>query len=154
MSVASVPGGHHTLTPYIIIDGAAQALQRHADVFGAQEELRLDARRAGGFTARSGSATARLCWRTLIRRSGIEGPGKFGGSPVSLHLYLPEVDAVVAKAAAAGATVKSQPEDKFYGDRLGTIVDPFGHTWHVSTYVEDVTPEEIERRLAAMAEKG
>jgi len=85
---------------------------------------------------------------------GAKAPGAFGGSPVSLHLYVPDVDATMAKAVAAGAVVKSQPEDKFYGDRLGSLLDPFGHTWHVSTHIEDVTVEEIERRIAAMFDKG
>ncbi|HET6607152.1 MAG TPA: VOC family protein [Rhodopila sp.] len=154
MSVTPIPAGYHTLTPYLIVDGAARALQWYADVFGAQEELRLGAPggRVGHAEIRIGDSKVMLA--DAHPETGAEGPGKFGGSPVSLHLYLPGVDAVVAKAAAAGATVKSQPEDKFYGDRLGTIVDPFGHTWHISTHMEDVSPEEIERRMAAMFGKG
>ena len=80
-----------------------------------------------------------------------KGPNAFGGSPVSLHLYIADVDTVVAKAVSIGAEVKSQPEDKFYGDRLATLTDPFGHTWHVSTHIEDVPHDEIERRMAAMS---
>jgi PhnB protein len=80
-----------------------------------------------------------------------KAPAAFGGSPVTLVLYLPEVDAVFVKVASAGATVKAPPEDKFYGDRMGTIVDPFGHTWHIATHIEDVTNEEIQRRLDKMA---
>jgi PhnB protein len=83
-----------------------------------------------------------------------KGPVTFGGSPVSLHLYVPDADAVIARAAAAGATIKAQPENQFYGDRMGTLLDPFGHTWHVATHIEDVTAEEIERRIAAMLNSG
>jgi PhnB protein len=72
---------------------------------------------------------------------------------VTLHLYVPDVDATIAKATAAGAIVKSQAEDKFYGDRMGTLQDPFGHTWHVATHIEDVLPAEIERRMTAMSGK-
>jgi PhnB protein len=78
-----------------------------------------------------------------------KAPGAFGGSPVTLHLYVADVDTVIAKAVSIGAEVKSQPEEKFYGDRMGTLLDPFGHTWHIATHIEDVAPEEIERRLAA-----
>lgn len=154
MSVSPVPAGYHALTPYLIIDGAAQALHWYADVFGAQEELRLGAPngRVGHAEIRIGDSKVMLA--DAHPEMGIEAPNKFGGSPVSLHLYLADVDAVVAKAAAAGATVKNQPEDKFYGDRLGTIIDPFGHTWHISTHIEDVTPEEIERRMAALFPRG
>jgi PhnB protein len=76
-----------------------------------------------------------------------KAPGAFGGSPVNLHLYVSDADTTIAKAAAAGATIKAQPEDKFYGDRSGTLLDPFGHTWNISTHIEDVTVEEIERRM-------
>jgi PhnB protein len=153
MSVQAQPAGYHALTPYLIIDGAARAIQWYRDVLGAHEEMRLNGPgdRVGHAEMRIGDSKIMLA--DAHPEMGIDGPGKFGGSPVSLHLYLPDVDAMVAKAAAAGATVKSQPEDKFYGDRLGTIVDPFGHTWHVSTHIEDVSPEEIERRLAAMLKK-
>ncbi|HVY18043.1 MAG TPA: VOC family protein [Rhodopila sp.] len=154
MPVSPIPAGYHALTPYIIVEGAARALQWYADVFAAKEELRLEAPngRVGHAEIKLGDSKVMLA--DANPDSGAEAPAKFGGSPVSLHLYVPDVDAVVAKAAATGATVKSQPENKFYGDRLGTIVDPFGHTWHVSTHVEDVTAAEIERRMKAMVGKG
>jgi PhnB protein len=85
---------------------------------------------------------------------GAKGPGAFGGSPVSLHLYVPDVDAVMAKAVAAGATVKNPVEDKFYGDRSGSLIDPFGHVWHIATHIEDVTDEEIGRRMVGLSGKG
>ena len=87
----------------------------------------------------------------MKRPPSAKAPASFGGSPVTLHLYVADVDATMAKAAAAGATVKSQPEDKFYGDRLGSLTDPFGHVWHIATHIEDVGHQEIERRMAAMS---
>jgi len=83
-----------------------------------------------------------------------KAPEAFGGSPVSLHLYVPDVDKTMAKAVSIGAEVKSQVEDKFYGDRMGSICDPFGHTWHITTHIEDVSVEEVERRMAEMAGKA
>ena len=80
---------------------------------------------------------------------GAKAPGAFGGSPISLHLYVPDVDAAVAKAESTGGTVKQRPETKFYGDRMGTVADPFGHIWHLATHVEDVPHDEIQRRMAA-----
>jgi PhnB protein len=85
---------------------------------------------------------------------GAKAPAAFGGSPVSLHLYVPDVDATIARAVAAGATVKNPVEDKFYGDRSGSLVDPFGHIWHIATHIEDVTEEEIGRRMAALSGQG
>ncbi len=85
---------------------------------------------------------------------GARGPRAIGGSPVSLMLCIPDVDAVVARAVGAGAKLQRPIEDKFYGDRMGSIEDPFGHVWHVSTHVEDIAPDELQRRATAMAEKG
>jgi PhnB protein len=154
MPVSPVPAGYNAVTPYLIIEGATNALQWYRDVLGAKEEMRLPAPGGRIGHAEVSVGGSKIMLADANPEHGAAAPGKFGGSPVSLHLYVPDVDAVVAKAAAAGATVRSQPEDKFYGDRLGTIVDPFGHTWHISTHIEDVTMEEVERRMAAMVGKG
>jgi PhnB protein len=151
MSVSPVPPGYHSVTPYLIVDGAARALDWYKEAFGATELMRLP-----GPNGRIGHAEIQIGDSHVMLADehpeiGAKAPAAFGGSPVSLHLYLPDVDAVIKKAATAGATIKSPPEDKFYGDRLGSLIDPFGHIWHVSTHIEDVTPQEIERRLAAMA---
>jgi PhnB protein len=82
---------------------------------------------------------------------GARAPAAFDGSPITLLLYVADVDATMAKAVAAGATLKNHPENKFYGDRMGTLADPFGHTWLISTHIEDVTSEEMARRMAAMS---
>jgi len=153
MPVSPVPAGYHTLTPYLIIDGATSALAWYTQAFGARELMRLAAPgdRIGHAEIEIGDS--RIMLADEAPEHDAKAPGAFGGSPVSLHLYVSDVDAVAAKAMAAGATIKSQPENKFYGDRLGTLLDPFGHTWHIATHIEDVTEDEIGRRLAAMSGK-
>jgi PhnB protein len=151
MPVSPVPTGYHAVTPYLIIDGAARALDWYAQAFGATEVMRVS-----GPDGRIGHAEieiggSRIMLADEAPQHNAQAPGAFGGSPVSLHLYVPDVDATMAKAIAVGAEVKAQPEDKFYGDRSGSLCDPFGHTWHVATHIEDVPLEEIERRIAAMS---
>ncbi len=150
MTVSPLPAGYHTLTPYIIVNNAADALGWYAEALGAREVMRLPM--PGG---KIGHAEIEIGDSRLMLADEEPGhdarpPGAYGGSPVTLHMYVTSVDAVVAQAKAAGATVKAAPEDKFYGDRMATIVDPFGHTWHIATHIEDVTIEEVRRRMAAM----
>jgi PhnB protein len=154
MSVSPVPTGYHNVTPYLVVDGAAAALAWYTKAFNAREMMRLAA--PGGKTghAEIEIGDSRIMLADEAPAHNAKAPGAFGGSPISLHLYVPDVDAVVARATAAGATVKSPPENKFYGDRQGTVLDPFGHTWHLSTHIEDVTNTEIERRMRAMTGPG
>jgi len=154
MPVSFIPPGYRALTPYLIIDGAAKALGWYAEVFGANELMRL-----AGPGGRVGHAEieigdSRIMLADESAEHGAKAPGAFGGSPVSLLLYVRDVDATLARAEAAGATIKAAAEDKFYGDRMGTLLDPFGHTWSIGTHIEDVPPAEIERRLAAMGAKS
>jgi PhnB protein len=151
MPVSPVPPGYHSVTPYLIIDGAARALAWYTEAFGARELMRLSAPGGRIGHAEIEIGDSRLMLADEAPAHDAKAPGAFGGSPVSLHLYLPDVDATMARAVTAGATLKAQPEDKFYGDRQGALRDPFGHTWFISTHIEDVTAEEIERRLAAMS---
>jgi PhnB protein len=153
MPVSPVPAGYHTLTPYLIVDRAADALAWYATAFGARELMRMAAPGGKIGHAEIEIGDSRVMLADENPEMGAKAPAAFNGSPVTLHLYVPDVDATVGKAVAAGATVKSPPEDKFYGDRLGSLVDPFGHIWHISTHIEDVTVEEIERRMAAMFPK-
>lgn len=154
MSVSPIPAGYHNVTSYLVVDGAARALAWYAEAFGARELMRLPApgERVGHAEIEIGDS--RIMLADEFPDMGAKAPAAYGGSPISLHLYVPDVDAVVAKAVAIGAEVKTQPEDKFYGDRMATVIDPFGHTWHIATHIEDVSPEEIGRRMAAMAAKG
>jgi PhnB protein len=154
MAVSPVPPGYHSLTPYLIIDGAARALGWYGEAFGAHEVMRLAGPGGKIGHAEIAIGDSRVMLADEAPSHNARAPGAFGGSPVSLHMYVADVDATMARAVAAGATPKSQPEDKFYGDRMGSLADPFGHTWHIATHIEDVTVEEIERRMAAMSGPG
>lgn len=149
--VKPIPDGYHTATPYLIIQGAAAALDFYKKVFGATELMRMaqpDAK-IGHAEMRIGDSCIMLA--DEVPQIGYRGPKSLGGTPVSLMLYVEDVDAVVARAVAAGAKLTQPVQDKFYGDRNGVLEDPFGHVWTIATHIEDVSPEEIERRLAAMS---
>lgn len=154
MPVSPIPPGYHSLTPYLIVDGADRALSWYSLAFGARELMRLKAPEGRVGHAEMEIGDSRVMLADEAPAHDARAPGAFGGSPVGLHLYVPDVDATIARAVAIGAEVKSQPEDKFYGDRMGTIIDPFGHIWHVATHIEDVPEAEIERRVAAMSGNG
>jgi PhnB protein len=152
--VKAVPQGYHSLTPYLIVDDAARALDYYARVFGARERIRMP-----GPGGKVGHAEIDLGGSVLMLADeapdmGARGPRAYGGSAVSIMLYVDDVDATVKAAVAAGGRVLRPVEDKFYGDRSGTIEDPFGHQWHVSTHIEDVPPDELARRATAMAKSG
>jgi PhnB protein len=149
-----VPEGYHTATPYLIVDGAATALDFYKRVFGATERMRMP-----GPGGKVGHAEINIGDSVIMLADehpemGARGPRAYGGAAVSLHLYVPDVDATVKKAVVAGATLLRPVEDKFYGDRMGTIEDPFGHHWHVSTHQEDVPPDEMARRAATLTKPG
>jgi PhnB protein len=150
----AVPDGYHSVTAYLIIDGAAKALDFYKHVFGASEKMRMPS--PGG---KVGHAEI-LIGDSMIMLAdehpemGARGPRAFGGTPVSVMVYVEDVDATVKAALAAGAKLLQPVEDKFYGDRSGTIEDPFGHHWHVSTHKEDVPDEELARRAAAAMGKS
>ena len=153
MAVKKVPDGHNTVSAYLIVDGADRALDFYRRAFGATELFRHNAPngKIGHAEIRIGDSVIMLA--DECPEFGAHAPKKFGGSPVSMHLYVEDVDAMAAQAIAAGATVKRPVADQFYGDRLGTFEDPFGHTWHLSTHIEDVPMDELDRRAKkAMAE--
>ena len=144
--VKPIPAGYSVVSPYLIIRGAAKALEFYQQVFGACERMRLEM--PGGVI---GHAEIQLGESVIMLadefpQMDCRGPESFGGSPVSLHVYVTDVDAVVAKAVANGAKIKRPVQNQFYGDRSGAIVDPFGHTWNIATHVEDVSPEEMAQR--------
>ena len=153
MAVKKVPDGHNSVSPYLIVNGAERALDFYKRAFGATELFRHRAPdgKVGHAEVRIGDTVIMIA--DEFPDHDAHAPQKFGGSPVSLHMYVEDVDAVAAKAIAAGAKVKRPVADQFYGDRLGTFEDPFGHTWHVSTHIEDVPPDELDRRAKkAMAD--
>ena len=150
VKVRPIPEGYHSVTPYLVVKGAAKAIDFYKKVFGAREKFRMDG--PGGTVAHAeieiGDSVIMLADENP--QHGALSPATVGGTPVSIMLYVEDVDRVAEKLTAAGAKVRRPVQDMFYGDRSGGFEDPFGHHWHVSTHIEDVTPEEIERRMAKM----
>jgi PhnB protein len=152
--VQPIPAGYAGVTPYLIIRGAARALDFYKSAFGAAELMRFPTPdgKIGHAEMKIGEGVFMLADESP--EEGHKSPASFGGSPVSMMFYVTDVDALFARATAAGAVVKRPIENQFYGDRTATIADPFGHTWTIATHVEDVTPEEMRRRMAAMGPGG
>ena len=148
MSVKPIPDGYHSLTPYLIVKGGARAIDFYKQAFGAIELMRMEG--PGGVLGHAelkiGSSIFMLA--DEHPEMGARSPETIGGTPVSLLLYIENVDDVVARAVAAGAQIVKPVTDQFYGDRSGLIRDPFGHQWNVATHVEDVPPDEMARRAA------
>ena len=148
--VKPVPDGHRTVTPYLAIKNAAKALDFYQRAFGAVEsyKLMMPDGRVGHAEIRLGDSLIMLA--DEFPEYGGKAPDTLGGSPVSLHLYVEDVDAFVKKAVAAGAKERKPVTDQFYGDRSGQLEDPFGHLWWVATHKEDVAPDEMQKRVQAM----
>jgi PhnB protein len=148
MAVKAIPEGYHTATPYLIVNNAAEALKFYKEAFDATEIMRLTA--PNGAIAHAeikiGDSPIMLADEMPECRS----PKSLGGTPVSIMLHVADVDAQFAKATRVGAQTQRPVQDQFYGDRSGTLQDPFGHVWTISTHIEDVSPEEIDKRVAAM----
>jgi PhnB protein len=147
--VKPIPEGYPRVIPYLIVDGGARALDYYKKVFGAKEKMRMPA--PGG---KVGHAEITIGESMIMLADehpdmGARAPHAYGGAAVSLLVYVEDVDATVKRAVADGAKVLRPVENQFYGDRMGTIQDPFGHHWHVATHVEDVPPDELARRAAA-----
>jgi PhnB protein len=149
-AVRPIPEGYEQATPYLSINGAARAIEFYKQAFGATEVLRLAMPdgRIGHAEIRIGRA--RIMLADEFPEMGFRAPRTLGGSPVTIHLYVEDVDALAARAVAAGATVKRPVQDQFYGDRSVTLEDPFGHVWSFATHKEDVSPEELRQRHAAL----
>src|ERR1700674_988658 len=149
MAVKPIPEGYHSVTPYLIINGATEAIEYYKKAFGAIELLRMPAPggKIGHAEIKIGDSPIMLA--DEFSEMGYKSPKTLGGSPVSLMIYVTDVDTIFDQAVAAGATVKEAVSDKFYGDRMGTLTDPFGHVWHISTHKEDVSMEEMEKRAKA-----
>jgi PhnB protein len=149
MAVKAIPDGYHTVTPYLIIGGAAAAIDYYQRAFGATELVRMpDAQgRIAHAELRIGDSVIMLA--DEHHEMGYRGPVTLGGASVSIVLYVEDVDAVFDRAISAGGKSRQPVADQFYGDRMGTLVDPFGHVWTVGTHTEDLTPEEMKKRMAA-----
>ena len=145
MAVKPIPEGYHSVTPYLIIKGAADAIEFYKKAFGATELMRFPmGDKIGHAEIKIGDSPIMMA--DEYPEMGYKGPKALGGSPVSIMLYVEDVESVFNRAVTAGATVKESVQDKFYGDRSGTLQDPFGHVWHIATRKEDVSVEEMQRR--------
>ena len=152
MAVKPIPDGYHSVTPYLIVNDAARALEFYKKAFDAVELMRMPGPdgKIGHAELKIGDSHVMLS--DPFPQASTTPPKELGGTSASIFMYVEDVDAVVQKAVDAGATVTMEVEDQFWGDRFGSITDPFGHNWSIATHVEDLTPEEIEERgKAAMA---
>lgn len=147
--VKPIPDGYHTVTPYLIVNDAAAAIEFYKKAFGAAELFRFPAPggKIGHAEVKIGDSHIMLA--DEFPEMGAQSPQTIGGSPISLMLYVEDVDAMAKRAVAAGATVTRPVKDQFYGDRSGSFTDPFGHQWHIATHKEDISPEEMKKRAAA-----
>ena len=154
-NVKPIPEGYHTATPYLCVKGAAQALDFYKKAFGATELFRMPDPSGKIGHAEIQIGDSRIMLADEYPEMGFLAPSGQGKSPVMIHLYVENVDALVKQAEAAGAKIVRPVADQFYGDRAGGIVDPFGHSWYLATHVEDVSPEEMQKRAAkAMASQA
>jgi PhnB protein len=149
--VQPIPDDYPRVTPYLIVDGAAAAIDFYTSVLGATERMRM-----GGPEGKIGHAELEIGDSVVMLADehpemDAIGPKTVGGTPVSLHVYVEDADSVFERAIEAGAEALRPVEDKFYGDRSGSFEDPFGHHWHVATHVEDIPPEEMSKRAAEAA---
>ena len=150
MAVSTTPAGYHTLTTYLSVRNGVKAIEFYKTVFGAVEEMRMAMPNGALAHAELKIGDSHIMLADENLEWGNKGPETLGGTPVGLAIYVPDCDAVFAQAVAAGATVKKPVEDQFYGDRSGTITDPFGHMWTITTHIEDVSHQEMESRFQAM----
>ncbi len=145
--VKPIPEGYPRVTPYLHVDGAADAIDFYVNILGAKERMRMP-----GPDGKLGHAELEIGESIIMLADefedmGVRGPKSIGGSPVTIHVYVEDVDSTFAAAVEAGATALREPEDKFYGDRGGDFEDPWGHRWSIATHVEDVPPDQMEERM-------
>ena len=153
MAVKAIPDGYHAVTPYLIVKGATRALEFYKRAFGAVELLRMDGPDGTIGHAEIAVGKAQVMLADENPSMGIKSPDTLGGTSVSMFVYVKDVDAFFKRALDAGAKELKPVADQFYGDRMGFLMDPFGHQWGFATHVEDVSPEEMARRAAAMAKE-
>jgi PhnB protein len=152
MAVNPIPEGYPRVSPYLVVDGAQKAIEFYTTVLGFAERMRMP-----GPDGRIGHAELQLDDSVVMLADefpevGAKAPSAYGGSPVSLTVYVEDVDATFERATESGATVVRPLENQFYGDRSATFDDPFGHRWTIHSHIEDVSPEEMARRAAEMGQ--
>ena len=154
MATNPIPEGYH-ITPYLTVDDAAAAIEYYKKAFGAKETVRMDGPDGMIGHAELEIGGSRIMLSDSFPQFATKSPKELGGTTVSVFMYVEDVDAAVKQAVEAGAMIRMEPADQFWGDRFGSIDDPFGHNWGLATHVEDVPPEEMAERVkAAMAEMG
>ena len=149
MAVKSIPEGYHSVTPYLILNGAADAIEYYKKALGAVELFRFPA--PGG---KIGHAEIKIGDSPIMLADehpemGYKSPQSYGGTPVSIMIYVEDVDTIFKQAVAAGGKEQQAVKDQFYGDRSGTLTDPFGHVWTIATHKEDVSMDEMQQRMKA-----
>jgi PhnB protein len=145
-----IPDGYHSVTPYLTLNDATGAIEFYKKAFGAKEKMRLmgPGGKIGHAEIVIGDSPVMLADESPMM--GTRSPKSMGGSPISIVVYVENVDGTVKQAVSSGAKLERPIEDKFYGDRMGSVIDPYGYMWHIATHIEDVTPEEIDKRMKAM----
>jgi PhnB protein len=152
MGAKGIPEGYHTVSPYLAVDDAEQAIAFYEKAFGAKERGRMQAPDGKIAHAELELGDSVVMLSDPFPQFATKAPAQLGGTSASLMVYVEDVDAVVQQAIGAGATLEREVEDQFWGDRFGAVTDPFGHVWTIATRIEDVPPEEMEKRAqAAMA---
>jgi PhnB protein len=152
MAVKPIPEGYHTLTAYLAVDNASEAIDFYKRAFGAKERMRMDAPGGAIGHAELEIGDSLIMLSDPFPQSQAKPPKELGATTGSIFMYVEDVDAVVKKATDEGATIAAEVADQFWGDRFGTVTDPFGHMWSIATHVEDVPPEEMaDRAKEAMA---
>lgn len=151
--VKAIPEGYHSVTPYLVMKGAGNAIEFYKKAFNAVEHMRFPTPDNKVAHAELSMGNSRIMLADECAEMKAFSPETLGGCPISLMLYVENVDAVFAQAVAAGGKVARPLENMFYGDRSGSIEDPFGYKWHISTHIEDVSDEEIMKRMAALPKK-
>ena len=150
MAVKAIPDGYYSLTPYLVCRGAAKAIDFYTKAFGAEETVRMPGPDGQVMHAEVKIGNAMLMLSDENKERGYLSPDSIGGTATSIMFYTDDVDAVFDRAIAAGAKSEMPPADMFWGDRMGNLIDPFGHRWAVATHKEDVAPDEMAERMQAI----
>lgn len=148
MTVSAIPKGYHSITPYLIVNGATKAIEYYRQVFNAVLIMQMPLPDGGVAHAEIKIGDSHVMLSDMCPEQHFKSPDELGGTPVSVMLYVEDVDTVFAKAIALGATEVRPVHDQFYGDRAGTLQDPFGHVWTIGTHVEDISEDELNKRMS------
>ena len=151
--VPATPKGYHSITPYLMVKEAKKAIEFYKKAFGAKLGMCMEKSKGKIGHAELKIGDAKIMLADECPGMNAHSPKTYGGSPVGIHLYIKDVDKVVKRAVAAGAKLNRPVKDMFYGDRCGAITDPYGHSWYVSTHIEDVSPAQMKKRMAELSKK-